>query len=198
MIYYDSKEYKKSRDDFQIAYDISHLPDFLINLAQVCAKLEQYADAIKYLENYIQECPGASDVPIARQRIDELRIAEAIKEGEKPPSTPWHLPPKPALALVGTGAALLIIGAGLGGGAIASAHKVGNSANQNLVFGADFQNAERQGKMLEGAAIAFDVLGGLVLFTGAVWTTTWFYEQKTGMSLSLSPRLGGFVLSGGF
>src|SRR5690349_4646674 len=31
MIYYDAKEWGKSRADFQVAYDLSHLPDFLIN-----------------------------------------------------------------------------------------------------------------------------------------------------------------------
>src|SRR3954470_14115108 len=30
MIYYDSKDYGKARADLQVAYDLSHLPDFLI------------------------------------------------------------------------------------------------------------------------------------------------------------------------
>lgn len=198
MIYYDSKEYQKAKTEFQNAYDISHLPDFLINLAQTSAKLDQAADAIKFLETYVQECPGAPDAPLARQRIDDLRIAQAIKEGEKPPPTPLRLPPKPALALMGAGAGLLIIGAGLGGGAIAAGKQVGDPANHNMLFGTDLQNAERRGRALEGAAIAFDVLGALSLVTGVAWSASWLYEQKTGISLTLAPRFGGFALSGSF
>lgn len=198
MIYYDTKDYQKAKSEFQNAYDISHLPDFLINLAQTSAKLDQPGDALKYLETYVQECPGAPDAPLARQRIEDLRIAQAIKEGEKPPPAPVRLPPKPALALMGSGAALLIIGAGLGGAAIAAGKHVGNPANHNTVFNIDLQNAERRGRALEGAAIAFDVLGALALVSGAAWTASWLYEQKTGLSLALSPRLGGFALSGSF
>lgn len=198
MIYYDSKEYQKAKTEFQNAYDISHLPDFLINLAQASAKLDQSGDAIKYLETYVQECPGAPDAPLARQRIDDLRIAQAIKEGEKPPPAPLRLPPKPALALMGTGAGLLIIGAGLGGGAIVAGKQVGDPANNNTVFNVDLQSAERRGRALESAAIAFDVLGALALVSGVAWSASWLYEQKTGISLTLAPRFGGFALTGSF
>lgn len=198
MIYYDSKEYQKAQADFQIAYDLSHTPDFLINLAQVAAKLEKYADAIKYLDSYITECPGSPDVSIAIQRIEDLRVAQAIKEGEKPPPAPRRLPPKPALALIGSGAALLIVGVGLGAGAIIAGKQVGNPDNHNTLFSVDLQGTERRGKMLEGAGIAFDVLGAAAMVTGLAWTASWYYEQKTGMSLSLAPTVGGLVLSGGF
>ncbi len=198
MIYYDTKDYTKAKTEFQNAYDISHLPDFLINLAQVSAKLDQPADAVKYLETYVQECPGAPDAPLARQRIEDLRIAQAIKEGEKPPPTPLRLPPAPALALMGVGAGLLIVGAGLGGGAIAASKQVGDPANHNTLFNTDLQSAERRGRALEGAAIAFDVLGALSLVSGVAWTASWLYEQKTGLSLALTPRFGGFALTGSF
>lgn len=198
MIYYDAKEYGKARADFQVAYDLSHAPDFLINLAQVCAKLEQYPEAIKHLEAYIQECPGAPDVPMASQRIEELRVAQAIKEGEKPPPTRPRYPPPASLALIGTGAALLIIGAGLGGAAIVAGKNVGNSANNNMVFSPDLQMTERRGNALEAAAITIDVVGALTLATGSIWALSWLYEQKTGMSLAISPRPGGLVLTGGF
>ena len=198
MIYYDSKEYSKSRADLQVAYDISHVPDFLINLAQVCSKLEMYADAIKHLEAYIQECPGAPDVPIASQRIEELRVSLALKEGSKPPPTQRRLPPTASLFLVGAGAAMLIVGAGLGGAAIAAGKQVGNPANQNMIFSPDLQTAERRGMQMQGAAIALDVIGAVTLVTGGSWALSWLYEQKTGMSLSLAPRGAGFALQGSF
>jgi tetratricopeptide (TPR) repeat protein len=198
MIYYDAKDYQKSRADFQSAYDISHLPDFLINLAQVTAKLELFNEAIKFLEAYIQECPGAPDVPLASQRIEELRIDQGMREGEKPRPKPVHLPPKGALALMGTGAVLLVVGLGLGGGAILAAHQVSNPANQNMFFSPALQQAEVQGQQLQNAGIACDVLGALALIPGAIWAGAWLYEQKTGMSLTLAPRMGGLVLTGGF
>ena len=198
MIYYDAKEWAKAKADFQVAYDLSHLPDFLINLAQVCAKLEQHAEAIKHLEAYIQECPGAPDVPIASQRIEELRVAQAIKEGEKPPPTQRRLPPTASLALVGTGAALLIIGAGLGGAALAASKQVGNSANNNMLFSPELQNDERRGRQLNGAAIGVDVVGALALVVGGAWALSWLYEQKTGMSLAVSSQGAGLAISGGF
>ena len=67
-----------------------------------------------------------------------------------------------------------------------------------VLFNIDLQNAERRGRALEGAAIAFDVLGALALVTGVAWTGSWLYEQKTGISLALSPRFGGFALTGSF
>jgi tetratricopeptide (TPR) repeat protein len=198
MIYYDSQEYNKARADLQTAYDLSHLPEFLINLAQVHAKLENYPEAIRQLEAYIQECPGAPDVPIASQRIEELRVAQAIKEGAKPPPTRRRLPPTASLVLIGTGVTLLIAGAGTGGAAIAAGKQVGNSSNNNTLFTTDLQSAEKRGHALQAAAISLDVVGALTLAIGSAWALSWLYEQKTGMSLAISPRLGGMVLSGGF
>ena len=65
MIYYDTKDYQKAKSEFQNAYDISHLPDFLINLAQTSAKLDQPVMRLSILL-----CPrmsGAPDAPLARQ-----------------------------------------------------------------------------------------------------------------------------------
>lgn len=199
MIYYDAKEYAKAHQEFLTAYEISKLPDFLINLAQTSSHMGKGPDAIKYLEDYVQECPGAPDAPMARQRIDELRIAQAIKEGEKPPpSPPLRLPPTPALVLLGAGAGFLIIGAGLGGGAIVASKEVGDASKHGLVFDTSLQSAERRGRALEGAAIGFDVIGGLTLLCGAAWVGAFYYQEKTGLQISLRPSPGGLALAGSF
>lgn len=196
FIFYASKEYDKARSDFENAYNLTKSPDFLINLSKVCEKLSDYACAIKNLEAYLQECPGAPDAPTARQRLDDYRVAQAIKEGEKPPVKPVRLPPTPSLVLMGAGAALLITGAGLGGASIAASKDVSSASHQNQPFSVALQATEKRGRALESAAIALDVIGAIALGVGVAWTASWAYEQKNGLSLALAPTAGGFVLSG--
>jgi tetratricopeptide (TPR) repeat protein len=198
MIYYDAGELQKARTNFQSAYDISRLPDFLINLAKVSAKLELYIDATKFLEAYVQECPGAPDAPMARQRIEELRIAQALKEGTKPPPAPTRLPPKLAIALMVGGGVALIVGIGLGGATLAAAKQVGNAANHNRVFDPSLQAAERRGQAMAAPGLMLDVLGGVALVSGGAWSLAWLYEQKTGLTLTAGSARSGLAGSGGF
>lgn len=198
IIYYDTKDYAKAREEFQGAYDTSKDPEFLINLSAVAAKQQQYKDAIKFLEQYIDECPNAPDTFAARSRVDDLRIAQAIQEGEKPPmKKPVRLPPTPALALMGAGVGAVIIGAGLGGGALADARQLDNPANQNRVYDAELQSIAARGKALQNAGITFDVIGGAALAAGIIWTLVW-NSQRDGLTLSLAPQPGGAVIGGTF
>ncbi len=198
IIYYDTKEYPKAREEFQGAYDISKDPEFLINLSAVAAKQKQYQDAIKFLEKYIEECPNAPDTFAARSRVDDLRIAQAIQEGEKPPpKTVYRYPPKPALGLMGAGLGAVLLGVGLGGGALAAARQIDNVTNQNRVFDAGLQAVDSRGNGLQGAGIFFDVLGGAALASGIIWTLVW-NQQRDGLTLSLAPRPGGLLVGGSF
>jgi tetratricopeptide (TPR) repeat protein len=200
VIYFDTKDYVHAREEFQKAWDISHDPEFLVNLSAVAAKQKQYADAIKYLEQYIDVCPNAPDTFSARQRVDDLRIASAIQDGEKPPQPPRRvLPPTPALALMGAGLGAIIIGAGLGGGALADSATIESKKNQNLYFDANLQSVAARGKALQSAAITFDVLGGLALAAGGIWTGVWYTRRNDGgLTLSLAPLPGGMVVGGSF
>lgn len=199
MIYYQTKDYVKARDEFRIAYEISNAPDFLVNLASVSSKLRAYGDAVKYLDQYIAECPNSPDLSAAIQRRDDMMIAQTIKEGEEPPPERIPPPPKPALALMGAGAGLLLIGAGLGGGAIAAAKQVGAPDGIGVVreFDENWAAIESRGKSLSAAAIALDVVGGAALAAGAIWTGLW-YQQRDGISLTLAPRPGGILVLGRF
>jgi tetratricopeptide (TPR) repeat protein len=196
VIYYDTKDYPKAREEFQKAHDISKDPEFLVNLSAVAAKQKEYQAAIKYLEQYIDECPNAPDTFSARQRVDDLKIALAIQEGEKPRKK-FHWPPTPALALMGAGLGAILIGAGLGGGALSDSARVGSLTNQNQVFNAELQQVASRGKALQGAAIFFDVVGGVALATGIIWTGVW-YQRRDGLSLSLAPQPGGILALGRF
>ena len=160
IIYYDTKEYAQARREFQSAYDISRDPEFLVNLSAVASRQKQYQDAIKFLEQYIEECPNAPDTFAARSRVDDLRIAQAIQEGEKPKQkASVRLPPIPALALMGAGLGAVIIGAGLGGGALADARRLDSPSNQNRIYDSDLQNIATRGKALQNAGIVFDACG---------------------------------------
>jgi tetratricopeptide (TPR) repeat protein len=201
VIYYDTKDYARAREEFQKAWDISRDPEFLVNLSAVAAKQKQYPDAIKFLEQYIDECPNAPDTFSARQRVDDLRIAVAIQDGNKPPPPPQRkrtLPPIPALAMMGGGLGAIIIGAGLGAGALSDSARIESTSNQNMVFGPDLQSIASRGKALQGAAITFDVLGGLALAAGAIWTGVWYTRRNDGLTLSLAPVPGGMLVGGTF
>jgi tetratricopeptide (TPR) repeat protein len=197
VIYYDTKDYAKARTEFQSAYDISKDPEFLINLSAVASKQKLYKDAIGFLEQYIDECPNAPDTFSARQRVDDLRIAEAIEEGEKPPLVKRRRLPVPALALMGGGLGVLIVGIGLGAGALADAGQIQSPTNQNLVFDSGLQAVETRGKVLEATAITLDVVGGLAIAAGAIWTGV-FYQRRDGLTLSLAPQPGGALVLGRF
>lgn len=198
IIYYDTKEYAKAREEFQGAYDISKDPEFLVNLSAVAARQKQYQDAVKFLEKYIEECPNAPDTFAARSRVDDLRIAQAIQEGEKPPpKTVYRYPPKAALALMGAGLGGVLLGVGLGGGALAEARQIDSVNNQNRVFDSGLQAVDSRGTGLQGAGIFFDVVGGAALASGIIWTLVW-NQQRDGLTLTLAPRPGGLLVGGSF
>ncbi|MBP6608936.1 MAG: hypothetical protein KA258_05075, partial [Deltaproteobacteria bacterium] len=70
VIYWESKEWDRARSDFQNAYNLTKLPDFLLNLALVSEKQRKFNDSIGYLEAYIDNCPKAADLDKARQKVD--------------------------------------------------------------------------------------------------------------------------------
>jgi len=198
VIYWESKEWDRARSDFQNAYNLTKLPDFLINLALVSEKQRKFNDSIGYLEAYIDNCQNAPDLDKARQKIDELRIAQAIEGGNNPPSTvKASLPPWPALALMGTGAGLLIMGIGFGGGAIAKSHLITNPDNRAKWWTTELQDSEASGQRMATAAYALDAIGAATLAAGVIWTGIYYAQGNTGLSLALAPRPGGagaFVL----
>lgn len=194
VIYFDTQDYARAKQDFEQAYEISRAPDFLVNLAIVHTKLKSYSEAIKSLEAYIAECPNAPDVPAAKTKLDDLRIAQAIQEGEKRPE-PVRLPPAGALALLGTGAGLLILGAGLGGGALSVSKSVSDPVNQGQPWD---PAVESKGRALDTAGLVFDALGLVAMAGGGVWTGVYYYQRQNSLTLTLRPTSGGLLLLGRF
>jgi tetratricopeptide (TPR) repeat protein len=180
--FFQRGNYFAARAEFEAAYALSRYPQLLYNLGKTAEKLNQTGDAIRYLEQYLAAMPTAPDAAEVRTKLAELRKRPDAAQTAPPligapPAQPSSRPPIPALALLGAGAGLLIIGIGCGAGALAD-----QSAIQSVVNGktADpsFNSTYNQGKALNGAAIAFDVLGGLSLAAGGAWTGYWLYQKK--------------------
>lgn len=196
LIYWESKEWDRARSDFQNAYNITKLPDFLINLALVSEKQRKFNDSIGYLEAYIDNCPNAPDLEKARQKVDELKIAIALDAGNTR-TVKASLPPTPAIALMATGAGLVIMGIGLGSAALVNAHQVSSPDNRTKWWTQDLQALETSGQRMATAAYALDAVGVAALTAGVIWTGVFYAQGNTGLSLALVPKsggMGGFVL----
>ena len=82
-------------------------------------------------------------------------------------------PPTASLALLGAGVGLLIIGAGLGGGAVRAGNELSQPAFNFSIFDPSQQAIEARGLNMQAAGIAFDVLGLLAISAGAASVGTW-------------------------
>ena len=110
------------------------------------------------------------------------------------PQTPGGMP-LPALGLLICGTATIIIGAAMGGGALAAA--------QQLSAGPRFDpDLYRHGQSLEAAAIALDVIGPLLVGAGVTWASVSYVRRRRldGVALRAGPWQGGvgIALTGRF
>ena len=100
-------------------------------------------------------------------------------QGATPPRTtatwprnwPQTWPPAIPLIMGGGGTVLLLIGAALGGAAMSASSDV----NAGTYFSPD---ANRRARALNGAAITFDVRGGLGIAAGGAWCGYWLYTER--------------------
>jgi len=112
-----------------------------------------------------------------------------------PPAVRSSRPPGGALALIGVGAGLLIVGGGLGGGAIATAGQVTSGSG---TFDSELDN---KGRTLSYAGAAFDVLGAVALGSGIGWTISWAAgrnKDKAPATVSVRPSGAGAAVLGRF
>ena len=113
------------------------------------------------------------------------------------PAAHGSLQPKGALALIGVGAGLLVVGVILGAEAIATAGQVTSGAG---AFDADLDS---KGRSLSYAGAAFDVVGALALVGGLGWTISWAVgrnKDKAAAStkVSVRPGVAGALVLGRF
>lgn len=204
--FFNKGNYGAARAEFDAAYNLSKFPALLFNLGKTAEKQGQIGDSIRYFEQYLESNPA--DAAEVRVRVEKLRqhpdapktstVGAAINDVLVPPES--KMPPVPALALLGAGAGLLIIGIGCGAGALGDARTLMNSNGKPY---SEVAATFDRGKSLESAAIAFDVLGSLVLAGGAAWTGYWLYKRiknKPAVAPTAVSFKGGlgFGLSGQF
>lgn len=216
--FYKQGKYAEAHVEFIAAYRLSRLPDLLFNLGRVAEKMGQPGEAAEYLDRYLREKPDAPDRREVEAEVERLRKEAGPPPAPQappvtPPVTPPEpqalpgpsppprrtgptLPPWPILSLLGGGAALLVVGIGLGGGALATARQVEAAERFDPAL-------DSRGRSLQGAAIFFDVVGALALAGGAAWTTAWFLKLRKEQALRketlrLQTTGTGMALSGRF
>jgi tetratricopeptide (TPR) repeat protein len=210
MKFFNQGNYEAARTQFDAAYKLSRFPALLYNLARTADKQNQRRDSIRYYEQYLATNPP--DGPDVVIKLRELRKAEGISEAPQTGAQPqaaaskWlvgtqKLPPIPAMALAGTGAAFLLIGIGCGAGALSASNQL-EGANGQMFRGQNADAASR-GRALNNAAITFDVLGSLFLAGGGAWIGYWLYMKSNKPSslptaLRLIPGPGGIGIAGTF
>lgn len=186
--FYSQGKYAEALVEFTASYRLSRLPDLLFNLGRVAEKMGQPGEAAAYFERYLHEKPDAPDRREVEAEVERLRsearppsvpqappVSPVPQAPPSPPPAPRRtgprLPPWPTLSLLGGGAALLVVGIGLGGGALATARQVESAERFDPAL-------DSRGRSLQGAAIFFDVVGALALAGGAAWTTVWWLKLR--------------------
>ncbi|HEX9100985.1 MAG TPA: tetratricopeptide repeat protein [Polyangia bacterium] len=225
--YYDQASYADALREFNEAYRISKRPALLYNVARCHEALEEYADAVKLLQRYLDEDPQTTDRAAVEARIAALKEREAARdqaqaaapaEAQKPPSTAQP-PPATASAPVAPaprkrlytwivgGVGVAALAAALGTGVASqldyndlSSKCTGNACDPAMV--ANAQSKINSGKKL---ALATDVLwpiGAAAVVAGVV---LFFVEgrhaskERARLILPLvGPSLGGLAVAHDF
>lgn len=198
--FFQAGNYPAARAEFEAAYQLTHFPDFLFNLAQVAQKQGRTEDAERYLTEYLNTNPRDADE--VRAQLEQLRSQRGASSAA--PASAGRLPPTPAIGLAAGGAAALIIGIACGGAAISAANTVADPVNSGKPFTPELFATQERGKQLNSAAIAFDVIGGAALAAGGAWIGYWIYQRQKAQKapspqkVALLPHRLGLALSGSF
>jgi tetratricopeptide (TPR) repeat protein len=91
--YYDQASYTDALREFNEAYRISKRPALLYNIARCHEALEQYDDAVKMLERYLQEDPQTEDRVSVETHIANLK-GRGVHRGPGEPDV-GRPPPRP-------------------------------------------------------------------------------------------------------
>jgi tetratricopeptide (TPR) repeat protein len=179
--FYERGKLAEAHEEFLAAYRLSNLPDLLYNLGRVAEKRGLAAEAAAYYERFLHESPKAPDRARIETDIQRLRseaepapaplLDLTSQMPPPPPPKPRRLPPWPALGLLGGGATLMVIGFGLGGGALSAARQLESMDRFDEAL-------YSRGQSMNQGAIALDVMGGLALVGGATWTLVWYFKTR--------------------
>lgn len=217
---YERKEFDCAVEELKAAYQIKQLTALLLNIGHAYLDSGRPVQALEYYDLFLRTeknltAQARSDVERYRSDAQQKLAAQQAAQAATPqPEPPKPVPPQvvpetkpevksqPPVApwvLMSSGAALLIVGLGLGGGAL--------SASKQVVQGdGNFDTAlDERGRLMNKMGIAFDVVGGLAFAAGAGWGISWLVKrhgepQKTTpiADLKLRPNGAGLLVQGRF
>ena len=182
---YKSGEYAVARKEYEQAYAILPLPEYLRNLAKIADKQGQLGDAIRYAEKYLAADPAASDA-----QDMTVYLADLLARQERVPPPPSAHPgsgdqPSPRkpglaapLAIAGSGLLVLAIGGGLGFASLNAQQQFTDATGSGGAYWTEVQATYNQGTALNLGAIVLDAVGGVGLAAGLVWTGYVLYQRK--------------------
>lgn len=195
---------------YKLAYQVVQDPRILYSVARVLHKDGTPDDARAYYQRFID---SPLDDPPQKQKASEFLAQLAPMEKSSAPVVPWRgtsseapevqAPPTPterapstlatkrsfpvgAATLLGLGGASVLSGAVLGGLTLSASKQVTSGD------GAFDQALYDRGVVLNRVAISLDVIGGVLLGGGAIWTVIWLAKRSRA-----TPTVAIANLSGG-
>lgn len=163
---------RSARAELEQAYQLSHRPELLYSIAQLLLGRGQPREAAEYYQRYLEAAPqgvahAAAAATLARVQhelaleAEAARTTEALRLARSSGNTRLR---QAGVALLSIGGGLVVVGAGLGIGAVATARSVSSAERYDPTL-------ERTGQGLQNSGIAFDVIGGLSLGVGTACLT---------------------------
>lgn len=206
MRFYGEGRYEAARIEFLAAYELTSHADLLHNLSLVAERQENWTDAIKYEEQFLEAPRAADQVPLSQREQDEAqgrlaRLRRNLKPAAQPDASPRpimapradrHAVPRGAIGLMAGGGVVLAIGLGCGAGALAARSAL---ADPGGVFADEYDPIVSRGRALDRTGIALDVVGGLSVAIGAGWAI-WARARnpKASHQASATNRYGGALI----
>jgi tetratricopeptide (TPR) repeat protein len=183
---YERGEYRVAVDEFDKAWQLSHSPALLFNLARAETKLGHNEIALRYLRQYLEAAPDSPDVPTIRSEIEarEAAIAaqkKALEEQhalaeserrEKRARANERARSRSRLRIAGFalfGAGVAVLAGGLGAGLVAnsdastvSTHGAADPDSAPVPYNR-VADAANEGQAAFAAGLSLDIVGGVLV-----------------------------------
>lgn len=215
ITHYNLGEFDQAIVEFKLAYELSHEPALLFNIAQVYRDQKDWAQALHFYEVYLAELPDAPNRAEAEQAIAEMKahIAKAEREARAKEGRKDVVPPngggggqddvkpqplrevnrgqgKKIASLVTAGAGALLVGTGVyfGRMAQADAEEISQASRDRLPWTTQLEEVQSEGQRASAIAITLYAVGGAALAGGGV--LYWLGVRDT-THVAVAPVAGG-------
>lgn len=195
--YYEQASYADALREFNEAYRISKRPALLYNIARCDEALEQFGDAVKMLEAYLEQDPQTTDRTAVETRIANLKEREAARQKAQqaaeaakpppsaqpqpaPPPTPTHRKRLATWIVGGIGVAALAAALGTGVASQLDYNDLSSKCTGNACDPATVSNAQNKINSGKKLAVATDVLWPIGAAAVAAGVVLFFVEGRHG------------------